>query len=357
MADSKPRKRLKKLVRGKDESPTFKEDFIPKKSGASLSKDSIGKIMGSPNAKPLHEDDSSLEDWITDKVEYDKYGPPVSSSESAHSTDEEGEARKARKRKPSSSSEESASDTSSISESSRFASENEDRNENEEPKKILVGKQALEEKRARGLIPEVPKKEKTDKEKKSKKHSKKHEKKHEKKEKKIQEKYEEIVEKKKKTKSVDNSKKYIQFKEYSSREDREKAEIVTKILVRWWYINEDWPPANYNYNPGLRQNNLRLVSKENWSIESIEVDGLEKVKEVPGYPGLYMTHLGKIHDLRPAETCPCFDFYFKKSKKELQSLLIEALEKQLEVLSQQPKPEPELQKSLRKELELYRKQH
>ncbi|CAG9331159.1 unnamed protein product [Blepharisma stoltei] len=357
MEESKHRKRLKKLKPNKPSSPSFIEDFIPKKSGASLSKDNNPKPLISSETKPVFEDDSSLDDFITDKVEYDRYGPPVSSSESAHSTDEEGGARKIHKRKSSSSSEESASDTSSLAESNEFIQEDLDLNEeNKEPKKILVGKQALEEKRARGLIPNAPKKDKLEnREKKHKKHDKHDRKSSKNHDKHKSKKYEEIVERKKKNKSPDNSKKYIQFKEFTTREEREKAEIVTKILARWWYIAEDWPPAGYDYSLALKQNNLRLVNKENWSVEPIEVDGLEKVKEVPGFQGLFMNHLGKVHDLRPAEICPCFNFYFKKSKKELLSLLLEALEKQLEVLNQQPKPDVQVQKDLRKEIEYYHK--
>lgn len=229
MADTKARKRLKKLASSSSSSPEPDQDFIPKKSGTSITKESINKLVKSTETNKEFEDDSSLDDFITDKVEYDRYGPPVSSSESAHSTDEEGIARKIKRKRVSSPSEESASESSSIS--AKSFSETEEANESEEPKRILVGKQALEDKRARGLIPGAVKKIKSEKSEKKKKKEKKKEKK--------AEKYKEVLEKPKKEKKRDDGKKYIQFKEYSSREEREKAEIVTKIMCRWWYIAGD----------------------------------------------------------------------------------------------------------------------
>lgn len=97
------------------------------------------------------------------------------------------------------------------------------------------------------------------------------------------------------------------------------------------------------------------MPKESWSVEPVIYNDCEKVKEVPGYPGLFMNHQGKVFDLRPSETCPCFDYYFRKSKRELNGILLEALEKQLEVLNKQPKIDTDLQKDLRREIETYRK--
>ena len=83
------RKRLKKL---KSETvKTFLNDLIPKKKNIPISE----KIV-----KTMHDDsDDSLEEFISDRIEYDKNGPPISSEESAHSTDEENVIKKKKKSK------------------------------------------------------------------------------------------------------------------------------------------------------------------------------------------------------------------------------------------------------------------
>lgn len=324
------RKRLKKLK--SEVVPTILSDLIPKKKSISLTE----KIP----EKHHDLDEDSLDDFISDKIEYDRYGPPVSSEESAHSTDEEHYIKKRKKIKESQS-EASAksSDSENCIESEDFSSQHEEK----EKQEILVGKKALEVKRQQGLIPDHK--------------SKKVEKSPEKKKMKKIKKREDESEKRKKEKSKSkDQKKYVQYSEFTEKE-RKKAEMVTKILQRWWYALDEWPPQEYNYIEALREAKLRLVSKENWSVEpTFNDDGYEKVMTVPGYAGIFVNHIGFIKDLRPQNTCPSFDNLFSKPSHEIKEILVKALSNQIEQLKAQPRVDKDLMKELTKELAYFQKQ-
>ena len=328
--EMEPRRRLKKL----------KSEPVPKPNGL------IPKKKNLPTDKILKsndEEDDSLEDFITDRVEYTGRGPPSSSEESAHSTDEEHFIRKKKKvRESSSESSVKSSGSEVISEDNQSNSEPEKNSE----KEVLVGIEALKAKRKQGLIPEKKTKRKE-------KHAEKEEKK------KIKKRLEDEIDRKKPEKShkVKDPKKYVQFSEFSEKE-RKKAEIVTKVLQRWWYALDEWPPQDFDYTRGLAEKRLRLVSKENWSVEpTVDDKGMEKVMTVPGYPGLFINHVGNIEDLRPAHLCPSFDNLFAKSFQEVRDVLIRALSNQIEQLKAQPKYDKELLRDLTKELALYQKQN
>jgi hypothetical protein len=138
-------------------------------------------------------------------------------------------------------------------------------------------------------------------------------------------------------------------------EDPRKVDLVTRLLCRWWYVLEDWPPKRFDYAERLRSKRLRVVPEETWNVEPfINSQGLEKVKALTNYPGLFQTSRGVVHDMRPQDTCPCFDNLLKKSIKTLKDLLETALEKQLEELEVQPDYNRELSEQLRREVEYLR---
>jgi hypothetical protein len=329
--DGEKRRRLKKLKQ--EPSLQSSNGLIPKKKNFSQSEKTITQKS---------DDDDSIENFISDRIEYDRNGPPISSEESAHSTDEEHYIRKRKKIK-------NSDDESSASEESEDIVKNEDldfseeeEEEEGEPKIVLVGKQALEEKRKQGLIPGTKKvgAEATESKKKNKK------------------KHEEVELKKKNTfkKKNKDPKKYIQFSEFNEK-DRKKAEMVTKILQRWWYSIDDWPPEGYNYSEVLLDKGLRVVSKENWSVEpSVNEQGLAKVMQLPGYTGVFVDQFGNAKDLRPTSSCPSFDNIFNKPLQEIKEILIKALSNQIEQLKSQLKPDKDLMKELTKELAYYQKQ-
>ena len=291
--------------------------------------------------------DSSLEDFITDKVEYISDHLPSSSEESAHSTDEENSRKKRRRESESSESEASAHETSSEpNEDTPEPSEESHEAEEEkvtalDPTRNLIGKEALAAKRAQGLLPqksiEVPK------EKPKKRHHHHHEKHHEKKKK--------HKPKEHKRQRVDKeSKKYVQFGEFETPEERTKADLVTKILVRWWYGLPDWPVAK-DYAMELADKNLRHVDAANWLLEpTVDEKGREKVREVSGYPGVFQNSKGLLFDLRDKHDSPTFSALFSKSTSELRRLLTKALEAQLAELTSQPDFDAKLAKELSREL-------
>lgn len=289
-----------------------------------------------------------MEDFITDKVEYLSDHLPSSSEESAHSTDEEGNKKRHRKASGDAAEgeeEPSAHETESEPEDTPEPSDaevNEDSPaKTPDPTSSLIGKAALAAKRAQGLLP--PKPSDTPKphhsSKKHHKHRHKEEKKH---------KHKDHSHKK----TDKESKKYVQFGEFDTPEARMKADLVTKILVRWWYVLPDWPPQ-MDYASLLHSSQLRLVDSANWLTEpQFDAHGREKVRELAGYRGVFQNSKGILFDLRDKSTCPSFNNLFAKTAGELKKLLLTALENQLGELQRQADADPKLVKELGRELKL-----
>jgi hypothetical protein len=160
MQNASGRKRLKKAVEEEKNISSSSEYRIPKKTHSLGPKDKVDP--NSKNKLMNHDsDEDSLDDFISDKIVYVQ-SPDVlgsSSEESAHSTDEEYEGRPvkrqrtSRRKRESSNSDQSAREThSERSELEDF--ENGEEEGSQEPKQVLVGKKALEAKRAQGLLPE-----------------------------------------------------------------------------------------------------------------------------------------------------------------------------------------------------------
>jgi len=63
-----------------------------------------------------------------------------------------------------------------------------------------------------------------------------------------------------------------------------------------------------------------------------------------------------MYDLRPKESCPCFDNLAKKTPEQLSKLLVSALKNQIEDLKKCEYKDPIFEKGLIKELEKAEKQ-
>lgn len=113
--------------------------------------------------------------------------------------------------------------------------------------------------------------------------------------------------------------------------DENKAQIVNKILIRWWYGLPDWPPVDYDYTSALKARNLCLISEGKNESPSLS-GGLVAVVEIEGYPGIFQDRIGKLYDLRPAHLCPSYNNLMQNSTKELIFILIRCLENQLDEL-------------------------
>lgn len=78
---------------------------------------------------------------------------------------------------------------------------------------------------------------------------------------------------------------------------------------------------------------LRRVEKAEWKIEpKVDGEGFSKCVELDGFKYVFVDYLGKVFDLRPKENIPSFNNFSKKSEKELYTLVITALKKQIESL-------------------------
>lgn len=118
-----------------------------------------------------------------------------------------------------------------------------------------------------------------------------------------------------------------------------KENLVDELACRWWYVLPDWPPKS-DYN--LSDLHLKLVKSEKFdSAPEVDKKGLRKVKEVESYPGVFQDSEGRVYDLRPLDSCPSISNFMKKDSKELQSLVLQAIENQLGVLTNEnevPRP-------------------
>lgn len=112
-----------------------------------------------------------------------------------------------------------------------------------------------------------------------------------------------------------------------------KDALIYDVLKRWWYALPDWPPANYDYQPSLEANKLRLISKQKFRIApDLDDKGYAKCYEILGYEGVFKDFNNKQYDLRPLENKPCYTEFAKKETGELIGLLKTALKNQIKAL-------------------------
>jgi hypothetical protein len=141
----------------------------------------------------------------------------------------------------------------------------------------------------------------------------------------------------------------ISASDYHKDLSENKAQIVNKILIRWWYGLPDWPPVDYDYTSALKARNLFLISEGKHESPSLS-RGLVIVVNIEGYPGIFQDSMGRFYDLRPAHLCPSYNNLMQKSTKELNFILIRCLENQLAELLNTSNYSINLVDSLRQEI-------
>jgi len=111
-------------------------------------------------------------------------------------------------------------------------------------------------------------------------------------------------------------------------------EVVAELLCRWWYVLPDWPPNDPEfYQAELHKRNLRKVKIEEWEwVPEEDSNGRKKVYELCQFRGLFRSSAGELIDLRPQESCPCWENMRKKDINDLYDLLVKAYEAQLKDL-------------------------
>jgi len=118
----------------------------------------------------------------------------------------------------------------------------------------------------------------------------------------------------------------------------DKEQVVGDLLSRWWfskpYIDEDWPPQEESfYLKEMDKQNYRLVTCQEWEwVPETDEKGRRKVYALSQFRGCYRTSSGDLVDLRPKDTCPCYNNFMKKPLADLCHMLISAYEQQLKIL-------------------------
>lgn len=131
-----------------------------------------------------------------------------------------------------------------------------------------------------------------------------------------------------------------------------KEQAVADLLCRWWYVLPDWPPTDEEfYKAELAKQNLRKVSVQEWEwVPETDSKGCKKVYELSQFRGLFRASNGDLIDLRPKETCPCYQNFMKKDLPELYELLVKAFENQLEDLKNSKYNEAQFEQELKARL-------
>jgi len=132
-----------------------------------------------------------------------------------------------------------------------------------------------------------------------------------------------------------------------------KEELVAQLLCRWWYVDSymknDWPPQEEEfYQARLAEQKLRKVSIEEWEwLPENDESGCRKVYELSQFRGVFRNSAGELIDLRPKDTCPCFNNFIKKDRATLCTMLIQAYTNQMTDLKNCRYPTEKLEKDLR----------
>mmetsp|Transcript_13105 Transcript_13105/g.24114 ORF Transcript_13105/g.24114 Transcript_13105/m.24114 type:complete len:262 (+) Transcript_13105:85-870(+) len=147
--------------------------------------------------------------------------------------------------------------------------------------------------------------------------------------------------------------------EYISRkrERTAKESVVAELLCRWWFALPDWPPNDdAYYDAELKKRGCRAVSIDDWEwVPEIDAHGFRKVYALSQFRGCYRSHSGELIDVRPKDTCPCFNNFNAKPLKELYGLLVKAYEGQMKELAKAEGPGTPLEQELKARLNQARK--
>lgn len=127
-----------------------------------------------------------------------------------------------------------------------------------------------------------------------------------------------------------------------------KQQVVADLLSRWWYALPDWPPEDQEfYKQKLEEIKLRQVTIQEWEwVPEEDERGFKKVYQLSQFRGVFRNSSGEMIDLRPQETCPCFQNFMKKDLPELYDLLVKAYEGQLKDLANSKYNEERFRKEL-----------
>lgn len=116
-----------------------------------------------------------------------------------------------------------------------------------------------------------------------------------------------------------------------------KQQLIAKLLCRWWYVLDPWPPENYDYEAELARRKYKVVSLHQWeAADDIDSQGFTKVYPLPHFLGVYRDPKGHAIDVRPLKGKPCYSSMKNLSQLELTQLLHDAIKNQLLKLEMSP---------------------
>lgn len=121
-----------------------------------------------------------------------------------------------------------------------------------------------------------------------------------------------------------------------------KQGMVAKILVRWWYCMDEWPPKDYDYNHILKKHGYREVPIARWEEEEEKDCGLRKVYQLIQFPGIFRDSKHTHLDFRPREGCPSYNNLITKDENELKQMFVTALTNQIKQLKTSDAPDETL---------------
>ena len=127
-----------------------------------------------------------------------------------------------------------------------------------------------------------------------------------------------------------------------------KFTLIREILKRWWYGLPVWPNPDADYSEDLASRKLRVVEEKDWNNAPLVDNGMEKVRKVPAFPGIFKDSKGNLYDLRNNTTKPSFRNLKKKEIKDLVVLLRVCLKNQIRALEKSEYYENNLDFALRK---------
>lgn len=117
-----------------------------------------------------------------------------------------------------------------------------------------------------------------------------------------------------------------------------KEDVVAQLLCRWWfsapYQANDWPPQEESwYQQELAKRKLRKVTIQEWEwLPEEDSNGCKKVYELSQFRGVFRNSVGDLIDMRPKDTCPCYNNFMQKDMLVLCDMLLSAYTNQLKEL-------------------------
>jgi len=110
-----------------------------------------------------------------------------------------------------------------------------------------------------------------------------------------------------------------------------KEEAIAHLLCRWWFVLPPWPREDWDYSEELIKNKLNLVPLDEWAdAGEFAENGFRNCYALCDMTGFYRLATGDLIDLRPVDGMPSFEGLNQYTYHEICSMVVIALENQIE---------------------------